>query len=301
MGQPNPYLERLGFAATDRVVVLHADDIGMCHSSVAAYAELVACGALSSAAMMAPCSWFPAAVAAYHQHPARPPLDVGVHLTLTSEWETFRWRPLAVTDRASGLLDAGGYFHRLAAPVRAQAAPEAVARELAAQIETALAAGLDLTHMDSHMLTLFHPRLLPIYFDLARAYRLPAFMLRAERDTWMRHGLSRAAANEIVAVTGRAEADGLPLFDSFYVMSLSAHAGRLEEGLQALAKCPPGLTHFALHPAADTPEIRAMAPDWRSRVADLALFASEAWKEVVAASGVKVIGYRALRDALRAG
>jgi hypothetical protein len=176
---------------------------------------------------------------------------------------------------------------------------DAVARELEAQIETALAAGLNLTHMDSHMLTIFHPKFLPIYFELARTYRLPAFMLRGEREFWLREGLSEAEADELAALTARVEAEGLPLFDSFYAMSLSAHEGRLEEGLQALAACPPGLTHFVIHPTTDTPEVRAMAPDWRSRVADLALFTSQAWAEAVATSGVKVIGYREIRDAMR--
>ena len=301
MLKPNPYLKRLGFADDDRVVVMHADDIGMCQSTVSAYADLAACGSLSSVAMMVPCPWFPAAVEFYRRHPASASLDVGAHLTLTSEWDSFRWRPVAVTDPASGLLDDEGYFHRLAAPVQAQASTDAVAQELRAQIETALAAGLDLTHLDSHMLTIFHPRFLPIYFDLARAYRLPALMLRGERDLWLREGLNEAEADQVAAQTEQAEADGLPLFDAFYVMSLDQHEGRLEEGIQALAKVPPGLTHYVIHPASDTPELRAMAPDYRSRVADLALFTSPAWAEAVAKSGVKVIGYRAGREAMRAG
>ncbi len=301
MLKPNPYLKRLGFADTDRVVVLHADDIGMCQSTVSAYADLVACGSVSSVAMMTPCSWFPAAAQLYRDHPHSARLDVGVHLTLTSEWNAFRWRPIANTDPGAGLLDSEGFFHRLAAPVQAEAQPEAVEREMQAQIETALAAGLDLTHMDSHMLTLFHPRFLPAYFRLGQAYGLPAFMLRGDRNDWRREGLNEAEAAELAALTEQVEARGLPLFDSFYAMSLSEHEGRLEEGAQALANCPAGLTHFVIHPCADTPELRAMAPDWRSRVADLALFTSEAWSQAVARSGVKVIGYREIRDALRAG
>lgn len=301
MLKPNPYLKRLGFADDDRVVILHADDIGMCQSTVSAYADLAACGSVSSVAMMVPCPWFPAAVDLYRSHPASLRLDVGVHLTLTSEWDAFRWRPVAVTDPGSGLLDREGYFHRLAAPVQAEADTGAIVRELEAQIETALAAGLDLTHMDSHMITLFHPRFLPLYFGLAQTYQLPATMLRGEREFWLREGLTEAEADELAALTERVEEAGMPLLDGFYVMSLTEHTGRLEEGVQALAQCPPGLTHFVIHPAADTPELRAMAPDYRSRVEDLALFTSPAWARAVASSGVKVIGYRELRDAMRAG
>lgn len=301
MLKPNPYLKRLGFADTDRVVILHADDIGMCQSTVSAYADLVEHGAVSSVAMMVPCSWFPAAARLYRDHSNTARLDVGVHLTLTSEWDAFRWRPVSNIDPGSGLLDVEGFFHRLAAPVQAEAQPEAVERELQAQIKAALSAGLDLTHMDSHMLTLFHPRFLSIYFALAQAYRLPAFMLRGDREDWLREGLSEAEAAEMAALTEQVEAQGLPLFDSFYAMSLSEHEGRLAEGIQALANCRAGLTHFVIHPTTDTPEVRAMAPDWRCRVGDLALFTSPAWAQAVADSGVKVIGYRAVREAMRAG
>jgi predicted glycoside hydrolase/deacetylase ChbG (UPF0249 family) len=301
MLKPNPYLKRLGFADDDRVVVMHADDIGMCQSTVSAYADLIECGSLSSVAMMVPCSWFPAAADLYRRHPSSLRLDAGVHLTLTSEWDAFRWRPIAVTDPGSGLLDGEGFFHRLAAPVQAEADPAAVEYEMQAQIETALAAGIDLTHMDSHMLTIFHPKFLPGYFKLGRTYGLPAFMIRGEREFWLREGLSESEADELAALTERVEAEGMPLFDSFYAMSLSEHEGRLEEGIQALAACPPGLTHFVIHPVTDTPEVRAMAPDYRSRVADLALFTSPAWSQAVADSGVKVVGYRAIRDAMRAG
>jgi len=117
MLKPNPYLHKLGFSNTDRVVILHADDIGMCQGSVSAYADLLDFGLLSSAAMMTPCSWFPAAVNTYHQRQDTLQLDVGVHLTLNSEWTNYRWRPISTCDPGSGLLDAAGYFHALARQV----------------------------------------------------------------------------------------------------------------------------------------------------------------------------------------
>lgn len=297
---PNPYLKKLGLTENDRLVIFHADDIGMCQGSVSAYAALWEFGVLSSAAVMVPCPWFPAAVACYHQPHARQP-DVGVHLTLTSEWSGFRWRPISTCDPNTGLLDADGYFHSRTPPVHAQADGAAVERELRAQVERARAAGLDLTHVDSHMLTLFHPRLLPYYFNVARENNLPAFMLRGDVAQWRARGYGAADAQALAQLTQVAEAQGMPLFDHFYFMSLDAHEARLEEAKQALAACPPGLTYFIIHPVTDTPELRAMAPDWRSRVADEALFLSDAWRTAIAESGVSVSGYRALRDAMRAG
>lgn len=299
MLNPNPYLSKLGFSNTDRVVIFHADDIGMCQGSVSAYADLVDFGILSSAAMMPPCSWFPAAVQYYHQHPDKARLDVGAHLTLTSEWAGYRWRPISTADPASGLLDREGYFYPLAKYVHEHAALLAVERELQVQIEQALAMGLDLTHFDTHMLTLFHPRLLPVYFKLSQIYGLPIFMLRSDHTYWQSRSHNGASARSLTSLIHTIEQHGLPLFDHFYVMSLDSAEDRLEEAKQALAACPAGLTHFVIHPVTDTPELRAMAPDWPSRVADYELFTSHAWQQAVAASGVQVIGYRALREAMR--
>ncbi len=170
----NPILRTLGFSPTDRVVILHADDIGSSQGTVAAYADLLAAGILSSAATMVPCPWFPAAAACCRQHGDDPRLDMGVHLTLNSEWDAYRWGPISTRDRASGLLDDEGYFPRREPAVQTQANLDAVEQELRAQIQRALAAGIDVTHIDTHMLTLFHPRLLPIYLRLSREHRLPA-------------------------------------------------------------------------------------------------------------------------------
>jgi predicted glycoside hydrolase/deacetylase ChbG (UPF0249 family) len=153
---PNPLLRALGFAETDRVAIVHADDIGMCQASVAAFAELADAGLVTSGAVMMPCGWAPAAAAWARAHPAT---DIGVHLTLTSEWDAYRWGPLSTRDPASGLLDADGYFPRTTAAVQA-ADPEAATRELEAQVARALAAGIDVTHVDTHMGAVNHPRLI---------------------------------------------------------------------------------------------------------------------------------------------
>src|SRR5689334_9771443 len=106
---PNPALRRLGFAASDRVAIIHADDIGMCQASVTAFAELSAFGLVSSGAVMVPCAWFPAAAA---DSRAKPAADLGVHLTLTCEWDAYRWGPISTRAAESGMIDDEGYFYR---------------------------------------------------------------------------------------------------------------------------------------------------------------------------------------------
>jgi len=294
----NSTLRTLGFSPSDRVVILHADDIGSSQGANAAYVELLNAGILSSAATMVPCPWFPAAAACCRQHRDDPRLDMGVHLTLNSEWDAYRWGPISTRDRASGLLDDEGYFPRREPAVQTQADLDAVEQELRAQIERALAAGIDVTHIDTHMLTLFHPRLLPIYLRLSGEYRLPAFLPRPGAGQLQRWGYSLASIEDLRQQVFAAEAAGLPLCDHAVVMPLDHHQERQAEALALLAQAPPGLTYFIFHPAIDSPELRAFAPDWRARVADYELFISDAWRAALAASGVQVIGWRPIRDAM---
>lgn len=289
----NPILSKLGFDDNARVVILHADDIGMCQASVDAYGDLLEFGIMSSAATMVPCPWFPAAAEYFRQHQADPRFDVGVHCTLNSEWDNFRWGALSTRDAASGLLDADGYFFSKSARTQENANADAVELELTAQVERAMAAGFDITHMDAHMLTVFHERFLPPYLRVAEKYRLPAFLVRPG------HKYMPELSDEVQKMLGDAEARGMPLFDHFDALSLRDPENRLQEAQRALDGVPPGLSVIVFHPVRDSAEVRAMAPDWKCRVADHDLFVNEEFRRMIADAGVKVIGYRALREAMR--
>lgn len=289
----NPILQKLGYAPDARVVILHADDIGMCQSSVDAYADLLDAGIMSSAATMTPCPWYPAAAEFFRAQQNNPRFDIGVHCALNSEWQNFRWGALSTRERASGMLDADGYFFSTSEPTQERADPDAVEKELTAQVKRALASGFDVTHMDTHMLTLFHPRLLPPYLRVAQKFRLPAFVLRAE------HAWNNDLPKNISALIRRAEKRGMPTFDHFDALSLTQHKNRLREAQRALDALPIGLSALVFHPCRDGAETRAMTPDWKCRVADHKLFLNEQFRALIATSGVHVIGYRVLRDAMR--
>ena len=107
---PNPVLKKLGFGDCDRLVIIHADDIGMCQASLAAYGDLVEFGLVSAASTMVPCSWFAATAQFCREYPGAG-VDMGVHVTLTSEYDGYRWGPVSTRDPASGLLDQAGAFH----------------------------------------------------------------------------------------------------------------------------------------------------------------------------------------------
>ena len=282
----NPVLRELGFAADDRVVLLQADDVGMCGASVDAFFELAGGELRVSGSAMVPCAGF-AEVAARCR--ARDDVDIGVHLTLTSEWDGHRWGPISTCDRASGLIDDEGCFHRN------QSAWTSIDRlaaraEIEAQVDRALAAGIDVTHIDTHMCACLHPSLADDYLALGRAREVP--VLVARQPGWLA-ALSPARVE-------RCERDGLPVFDDFRMLALDQPAaGGLERAKHAFEELAPGMTVVVAHPAADTPELRAIAPDWRQRVEDFEALGDPRLARHVRALGVELIGWRELRELFR--
>ena len=171
--------ERLGFPADARAAIVHADDLGLCHAANVAFWEDQAFGVVTSGAVMMPCSWAPEMAAWCRENPGA---DVGVHITLNCEWSVYRWGALSTRDRSSGLIDEQGYMWRSVEELHRHMDPAAAVAEMRAQIETALALGIDVTHIDTHMGAVMHPQLLPAYVELAVEYRVPAMLPRIPRE-----------------------------------------------------------------------------------------------------------------------
>jgi hypothetical protein len=294
--QPNPVLKKLGYSNTDRLVILHTDDIGMCLASVQAYADLWGFGGISSGAIMMPCPWAKAAADYCKAHPS---VDMGVHATLTAEWQTYRWSPLSTRDPGSGLMDADGFFWRSSEEAQAHGNPDAVLTELHLQVQKALAWGVDATHVDTHMGAVAHPRFISAYIQVATQNRLPAMIPRGNAAVYTEMGLDAETAAGFAAFTQQLEEQGMPLVDALVSMPLDQPEGQIEIAKKLLSEIPAGVTHFLFHPSVDTPELRAICPDWPSRVANYHTFMSKEVKDFLKNSGIHVIGYKALRDLIR--
>jgi chitin disaccharide deacetylase len=281
MRRINPALRRLGLSQKDRAVVIHADDIGMCQATVPAIGELLDFGIVSSAAVMVPCPWFPAAADWARANPA---CDVGVHLTLTSEWRHYRWRPVSTLDPRSGLLDCEGFLPRMEQPSD-RARPDAVSAETRAQLTRARQFGIDPSHLDSHMFTL-RRHFLREYFELVFESGLPALIDRDDVDRW------RASGGDALRL---ARAD-IPVFDH---IASATNDGAPEDRVSTLKAMfddlPSGLSCFLLHPAQDTPELRAIVPNWKNRVADYTAFLDAGLKAHLRSAGIEIVTYRSLR------
>jgi predicted glycoside hydrolase/deacetylase ChbG (UPF0249 family) len=279
----------LGLLPDERAIILHADDVGMCHATIPAFRELAESGSLSSASVMVPCPWF-GEVARYCKK--NPAVDVGVHLTLTSEWAGYRWAAISTVDVRSGLVDEGGFLHSLRSQALKCASPEAVYVEMRAQLTRARAAGIDVTHLDAHMFTALGHPLTEGYLRLGIEESLPSL-------AWREGTVGIENVPEITAAIRRAETRGLLTLDRVKLLP-SGEPHRREHQFRAIIDgLPPGLTHLLIHPSIDTPELRQIVPAWRERVADYEFFRGKGAIQYLERAGVRVVGYRALRDALR--
>jgi len=274
-------------------VIIHTDDIGMCQANVDAFSDLWEAGIISSGAIMYPCSWSNAAIDLCQKNPK---IDMGVHLTLTSEWKFYRWGPISTRDRRSGLMDEEGYFPHTSAEVQKNGKPAAVKLELKAQLDRALQAGLKPTHIDTHMGSVAVAKFMNSYIELAKKNKLPPMIFRMDEAEWRANGLDPFTAKLAAGLITRLEAQNVPLLDHLVGMPLEWVEGYRELTKKTLSELEPGITHFIIHPTKDSPELRAIAPDWRARVANYEDFMSDEIRKHIQSIGLHVIGYRALAE-----
>ena len=287
---------KLGLPASARIAILHVDDVGMCHGANAAFLELYRKGAVNSGSVMVPCPWFPEIAAAARNDPS---LDLGVHLTLTSEWEGYRWRAISTTSRSSGLVDNDGYLPHRCRPLRAQIVPEAAEIEMRAQIDRVLASGIDATHLDTHMGAALVPELLATYVRLGREYRLPVLLPRDLASYLNRLDLGSVDPEPYSRAVAGLESAGVPIVDHFRMTPGVPSDEAPAAYRNLLAALPPGLAFVALHCNAPG-DIEAIVPPrahWRTD--EYRLFASGAPQRWAEEMGIVRAGYRQLRDLYR--
>lgn len=294
--KPNPFLKKLGFSDDTRAVIIHTDDIGMCHASVQAFKDLWAFGTITSAATMVPCPWFPAVAEMCRENPE---MDMGVHATLNAEWKSYRWVPVSDVGATSGLRDDAGYFHDDPDDTFRLASVEDVEQEVNEQIEKALKAGINITHVDSHMGAIMDPKFIQTYVQAASSRLLPNMLPRLSVKGIEMMGVGEEERVAYTPIMDALENMGVPMVDGIFSMPLEHGDDHIGVAKKLLDEVPVGITHFILHPSIDTPELRAIAPDWQARVANYNAFMSDELKKFIEGSDLKLIGYGAIRDAMR--
>ncbi|HEY4766601.1 MAG TPA: polysaccharide deacetylase family protein [Candidatus Sulfotelmatobacter sp.] len=285
--QTKTIAERLGYPPDSKLLILHADDLAVAHSEDAASFDALDKRAVTSASIMVPCPWLNEVAAYAKEHPDA---DLGLHLTLTSEWKTYRWGPVESKDKVLSLLDPSGYLW----PETDQAAhnlkPEEAERELRAQIERAVAMGIHPTHLDSHMGVLFSRlELFAVYVKVAREYKLPFLAVR-----------SPDAPKELLSLLS----DQDPVLDSVVIADPKVAAADWKRFYSnAIKNLKPGVTEIIVHLGHDDAELQAVMVDhpdygaaWRQR--DYDVVTSPEFKKALAENHVILIRWKDLKKLL---
>jgi predicted glycoside hydrolase/deacetylase ChbG (UPF0249 family) len=268
----------LGYPADARLLIINADDFGMCHAVNESVFRALGQGVLRSTTLMVPCPW---ALHAMHFLADHPGYAFGVHLTVISDWAEYRWGPLTPKEKVPSLINEMGYFYNF------ERMPEFLAQvdlvqletEFRAQIEAVLAAGLQPTHLDWHSLRIgSRPDISDLMFRLAREYGLA---LR----------VGRGSSIENVQHQGLPASD-YDFLDSYLLDSVDKPA----RYAHLLRELPAGLSEWAVHPALDTPELLAIEPEGNgSRQADYDFLMSQEAKDIVKEEGITLLDYRTLQ------
>ncbi len=288
LGQTKTLAERLGYPADAKLLIIHADDLGVAHSVNRASSAALDQRAISSASVMVPCPWL-TEVAGYAK--AHPDADLGLHLTLTSEWKAYRWGPVASKDRVPSLLDPDGFLwadDRLAAE---HAKPDDVEHEIRAQIARAIAAGIRPTHLDSHMGTLFRtPALFAVYVKTAREYGLPFLALRIPGAPPEMLGMLLDGDIVLDALVSAPERLAADQWKAWYANTLRA--------------LKPGLSELIVHLGYDDAELEAITVEhpgwgaaWRQRDVDVVM--SPEFRKLLEENHIAVVGWKDLKKLLK--
>jgi hypothetical protein len=281
--------ERLGYKPTDKLLIVNGDDAGMCHTANLATTECMETGFMRCATIMVPCPWFPEIVSYAKSHPDK---DFGVHLCHTSEWGKYRWGPVAPRDQVPGLIDKEGYLWHEIPDVYAHATPQEALIEGSAQIKRALAAGIDVSHIDSHMGTMqMLPAYMKAYLQLAVEFDLPVRL--PSQDTLAKRGHPE--------LRGEFAAKGILAPDYFVYEELpNEKKGVRDFWLGVVRNVKPGVTELYIHAGMPSDELKAITGSWQTRSQEFEVFThDEEMKSLIAEQKITLIGYRPLRDLQR--
>ncbi|MBI2423498.1 MAG: polysaccharide deacetylase family protein [Candidatus Hydrogenedentes bacterium] len=290
--QAQTLVERLGFPADTKVLILNADDFGMNHAANQGTIQVLKTGAVTSATVMVPCPWFLEVVEFARETPQA---NLGLHLTLTSEWKKYKWGPVAGRTAVPGLCDPMGHFWPGVQAVYEHGTVEEAEKEIRAQIDQALAAGLNVTHIDSHMGTLqYNPKYHEMYIQVAKAYNLPC----------------RIAGMAVMEAAGGAYL--IEMADKLGVLHPEEFFQKDPEKLEGaaavdwwkkrLAEVAPGkVNEIFFHCGERTPEMEATTGSWRRRSEDVEIFSTPEMMAYIQSLGIELISYRELRELQRTG
>jgi predicted glycoside hydrolase/deacetylase ChbG (UPF0249 family) len=279
--------EMLGYPKDSKLLIIHADDMGLSHSVNTATIKAFDNKGITSGSIMVPCPWAPEIAAYVKDHPG---MDVGIHLTMTAEWDLYKWGGITPADQIPSLLDKNNYFFPSVEELGKSAKASEAEKELRAQIDKAMAYGVQPTHLDTHMgSVLANPELVKVYLGLSDVYHLPVLFPRAYLS-WFPPEMAKAMESKIF------------LLDNLFMLEPKMISGKwidaYKKGIEAMK---PGLNEMIVHVAIDNDEMQAICKghddygsSWRQK--DLDLVSSPELRDLLKTNHIILIGWKQIRD-----
>ncbi len=283
--------ELLGYPKDSKLLIIHADDMGLSHSVNTACIKAFENKGITSGSIMVPCPWALEIAGYVKDHPG---MDVGIHLTMTAEWGFYKWSGVAPSDQISSLLDKNGNFYSSVEELGKVAKGAEADKELRAQIDKAIALGIQPTHLDTHMgSVLANPELVKIYLNLSDVYHLPVLFPRAYLS-WFSPDMAKALGSKIF------------LLDNLFMLDPKMITGKwIDPYKKAMEEMKPGLNEIIVHLAVDNDEMKAVTKGhddygsaWRQKDLDLVL--SSEFKDLIKANHIILVSWKQIRDLMNA-
>lgn len=283
--------ERLGYPKETKLLIIHGDDIGVAHSQNSASFKAMQSGVVNSGSIMIPCPWLPEVADYFNKNPKA---DLGLHLTLTSEWKFYKWGPVTSINLVPGLVNTGGFFYSSVDSLVRSAKPSEAEEEMRSQVKRSLHFGIDPTHFDTHMGSAFASvEFLKAYIKIGKEFKVPVLLSR-QIETF---AASRFSLDSLIAPT-----------DVLVDKIITANPEDFKKGFSqyytnVLKTLEPGLNCLLIHLAYDNDEMKAITvdhPEWGSewRQQDFNFFTSAECRELLKQNNIKLITWREIRDKL---
>jgi len=286
------FAERLGWPAGSRVLILHSDDLGMSHASNAGTIEALEFGLVTSISVMMPTPWVVEIAEYVTRHPDT---DVGLHLTLTSEWDDYRWPPVAGKPQVPGLVDSMGCLWDNVPLVIAHATADEVETEIRAQIDRAMTMGLPVTHLDSHMGTLFSTdAFFERYLKVGIEMDIPVLIAR---DYWPPATIESDRTRRRKAAISRVWNAGLPVIDYVHTATYSWKTRDKEDlYVRDIRNLPEGVTEMIIHCTKPNPVIDEITNNRELLYGDYYAMISPRVRQAVEDEGIILTTWRELHE-----
>jgi predicted glycoside hydrolase/deacetylase ChbG (UPF0249 family) len=263
------WAEKLGYPSDKIVLILHADDVGMCYEANQAAKNYLTAGQIQSAAMMVPCPWFNEIAGWYKEHPE---FDMGLHLAMNSEWKWYRWAPVAGKDKVPGMCDPDGYLWRGVIDTATHASGEEIEAEIRAQLERAISRGIRPSHIDTHMGTLYaRLEYTRAYLKVAQEYHIPAMVIEMTPPVVAKfrkqgYPITEQSTQELSTYT-------LPKLDDFNATTDGkSYEDKKEKFFELVRSLRPGLNEIIFHPSIETEGLKHITNSWQQRVWEAQMF-----------------------------